>query len=174
MRSGLVQIGAWAVATGAAVALSWYGVHTVLTEAGFERPQAVPLPSATAEAPASLPAATSAAATGEPVSPSPSSSSAPPSPSAAPTLPSPIRTASPVKSASPSSVRSYLVPGGRVALDIHPDRAELVSATPDAGWQMQVWNGDHWMRIDFSKDDKANSVFVTWNGHPPQVQTVEN
>ncbi|PBC79603.1 hypothetical protein BX265_4413 [Streptomyces sp. TLI_235] len=172
MRSGLVQIGAWAVATGAAVALSWYGVHTVLTEAGFERPQAVPLPSATAEAPASLPAATSAAATGEPVSPSPSPSSAPPSLSAAPTLPSPIRTASPVKSASPSSVRSYLVPGGRVALDIHPDQAELVSATPDAGWQMQVWNGDHWMRIDFSKDDKANSVFVTWNGHPPDVQTV--
>ncbi|GAA1079957.1 MULTISPECIES: hypothetical protein [Kitasatospora] len=179
MRSGLVQIGAWAVATGAAVALSWYGVHTVLTEAGFERPQAVPLPSSTTQAAASLPPAASATDSGEepgstaPADPSPSASSAPPSPSAAPTLPSPIRSASPtVKPPSPSSVRSYLVPGGRVALDIHPDRADLVSATPDAGWQVQVWNGDHWMRIDFSKDDKANSVFVTWNGHPPDVQTV--
>ncbi|MEV6206018.1 hypothetical protein [Kitasatospora sp. NPDC051914] len=172
MRSGLVQIGAWAVATGAAVALSWWGVHTVLSEAGFERPQAVPLPSAAvagmSNPPSPVVETTVTAPEPTPSADSPSAGS----PSASPTLPSPVRTASPKKSASPSSVRSYLVPGGRVALDIHPDRAELVSATPDPGWQMQVWNGDHWMRIDFSKDNSANSVFVTWNGHPPDVQTV--
>ncbi|MGW2548039.1 hypothetical protein ACWC5I_46045, partial [Kitasatospora sp. NPDC001574] len=45
MRNGLVQLGAWAAATGAAVALSWFGVHAVLTGAAFEQPTALPLPS---------------------------------------------------------------------------------------------------------------------------------
>ncbi|MGF1431161.1 hypothetical protein ACQRUO_32290, partial [Kitasatospora sp. LaBMicrA B282] len=73
---------------------------------------------------------------------------------------------------SPGTVRSYLVPGGRVALDMQPADAELVSATPDPGWQMQMWNGDQWLRIDFTHGNSTNSVFVTWNGHPPDVQTV--
>ncbi|MFD9127844.1 hypothetical protein [Kitasatospora sp. NPDC059571] len=170
MRSGLVQVGAWAVATGAAVALSWYGVHAVLADAAFEHPRAVPLPTASAtpvpDPPSPVSDDPSVTVTAQDPSPSPSASSS----SAAPS-PSPSRT-KPQRPPSPSSVRSYLVPGGRVALDIHPDRADLVSATPDAGWQMQVWNGDQWMRIDFTKDGSANSVFVTWNGHPPDVQTV--
>lgn len=68
-------------------------------------------------------------------------------------------------------MKSYPVPGGKVALDIRPDKASLVSATPDPGWQMQVWNGDQWMRVDFTKGEQANSVFVYWNGHPPVVET---
>ncbi|MEU6237374.1 hypothetical protein [Kitasatospora sp. NPDC047058] len=71
-----------------------------------------------------------------------------------------------------SSVSSYPVPGGRVALDLRADSASLVSATPDPGWQMQVWNGPQWLRVDFTKGAQANSVFVTWNGHPPTVETV--
>jgi hypothetical protein len=69
-------------------------------------------------------------------------------------------------------VHSYLMPGGRVALDLQPASAELVSATPEAGWQMQVWHGDRWMRIDFSREGTVNSVFVTWNDHEPDVQIV--
>lgn len=49
MRNGLVQLGAWAAATGAAVALSWLGVHAVLTGAAFEQPTALPLPSPRAD-----------------------------------------------------------------------------------------------------------------------------
>ncbi|MBO1419610.1 hypothetical protein J0670_34020, partial [Streptomyces sp. FH025] len=49
MRNGLVQLGAWAAATGAAVALSWLGVHAVLTGAAFEQPTALPLPSPKAD-----------------------------------------------------------------------------------------------------------------------------
>lgn len=180
MRNGLVQLGAWAAATGAAVALSWYGVHAVLSEAAVDRPQAVPLPTAPAAALPSLPPAASGVAASPSGEHRPSPSPSPPAASTAttqsgpPTVPSPIRSqaASSKRSATPSTVRSYLVPGGRVALDIRPDSAELVSATPDTGWQMQVWNGDHWMRIDFTKDGAANSVFVTWNGHAPDVQTV--
>ncbi|MFC8450764.1 hypothetical protein [Kitasatospora sp. NPDC057223] len=180
MRNGLVQLGAWAAATGAAVALSWLGVHAVLTGAAFERPKALPLPSpaaarasaeksavalqTTAGAPATTPASTP---TPTPTpSPSPSHGATTPRPASASSSPSPRR-------ATPSStVHSYLMPGGRVALDLQPASAELVSATPEAGWQMQVWHGDRWMRIDFSREGTVNSVFVTWNDHEPDVQIV--
>ncbi len=69
-------------------------------------------------------------------------------------------------------VHSYILPGGRVALDLRAHDAELVSATPEAGWAMQVWHGDQWMRIVFSKDDRASQVYVTWNGYQPDVQVV--
>lgn len=163
MRNGLVQLGAWTAATGAAVALSWLGVHAVLTDAAFEQPSAMPLPTA----PASVPASDAPSVPAPP----PSSSPAPAVSSASPTA---AATPTPATSRKPStaSVKSYRVPGGRVALDMQPASAELVSATPDQGWQMQLWQGDKWLRVDFSKDGSTNSVFATWNGHHPDVQTV--
>ncbi|MEV4558977.1 hypothetical protein AB0K51_18580 [Kitasatospora sp. NPDC049285] len=171
MRSGLVKLGAWTAATGAAVALSWLGVHAVLADTVFDEPVAVPLPTAgTAQTrdapPPTLAPATSAAADATTAAPSPD-----PDPDPTPSAPS--RTPAVKRSPSPTtSVHSYLVPGGRVALDLRATEAELVSATPETGWGMQVWHGDQWMRIDFSKDGRTSSVFVTWNGHPPDVQTV--
>ncbi|MEV7772650.1 hypothetical protein [Kitasatospora sp. NPDC086791] len=175
MRNGLVQLGAWAAATGAAVALSWLGVHAVLTGAAFERPTALPLPSPKADgapsSPTPLPepprSAAQSATPAQPASPpaTPTRGAAP-----APTAPPPTRRPTPTPTAT-STVKSYPIPGGKVALDLKPDQASLVSATPDPGWQMQVWNGPQWIRIDFTKDDQANSVFVYWNGHPPVVET---
>ncbi len=169
MRNGLVQLGAWTAATGAAVALSWLGVHAVLTDAAFEQPSALPLPSAavrtsdTPSAPVPPPASTA----------TPTPGSAGPTPAAATT---PVARASKKPTTAPASptasVKSFRVPGGRVALDMQPTTAELVSATPDQGWQMQLWQGDQWLRVDFSKDGSTNSVFATWNGHHPDVQTV--
>ncbi|GAA2091588.1 hypothetical protein GCM10009759_16420 [Kitasatospora saccharophila] len=74
-------------------------------------------------------------------------------------------------SSPPSTVHSYPVLGGRVALDQRPTEAKLVSAVPEAGWSVQVWHGDQWMQINFSKDDRASVVMVSWNDHPPTVQT---
>ncbi|PYC84408.1 hypothetical protein C7C46_07955 [Streptomyces tateyamensis] len=181
MRSGLVQTGAWAVATTAAVLLSWLGVSSVLSDAAFDPPATLALPgSATPAASGGVGTSSPDATLPDPPSDPPSGTA--PSPSTPPRSASPARrttgptggAAQPQQPAQPqaSTVHSYLVPGGRVALDEHPDRADLVSATPDAGWQMQMWNGDQWMRIDFSRDGATNSVFVTWNGHAPDVQTV--
>jgi hypothetical protein len=192
MRSGLVQTGAWALATTAGVVLSWLGVSSVLSESAFDPPRALPLPVSSLALPATAPSSPPAG----PANPAPSSLPAQPAQPApahpaapATTRPTPAQPVAPVAaSTSPSSpsspssptgttaatgsVHSYLVPGGRVALDMQPDSAELVSATPDPGWQMQMWNGDQWLRIDFSQGSATNSVFVTWNGHPPDVQTV--
>ncbi|GAA1984336.1 hypothetical protein [Kitasatospora viridis] len=185
MRSGLVQTGAWAVATTAAVLLSWLGVNAVLSDSAFEPPAALPLRHSPSAAPTTVPG--TPAAPGAPLAPQPGQE--PPTPPAAlqsaPTgghstppaatrRPATAAASTPAAGGGTGTVRSYLVPGGRVALDMHPDSAELVSAVPDPGWQMQMWNGDQWMRIDFSQGQSTNSVFVTWNGHAPDVQTVVN
>ncbi|MFI9273613.1 hypothetical protein ACIGXM_23280 [Kitasatospora sp. NPDC052896] len=234
MRSGLVQTGAWAAATGAAVLLSWLGVSSVLSDSAFGPARTLPLPSVAVQSlgvavsataggptpakPSSPPARRGAGpepgrpavGVGHPAAPSPpapgpsATGGRPPGPTASP---SPTVSQSPVPGATgtadpddpdgpddpffpgdpgdpddpgipdgqspdPTAVHSYLVPGGRVALDVGTDSADLVSAAPDGGWQMQVWHGDEWLRIDFSRGDDADSVYVTWNGHPPAVQTV--
>ncbi|MFE2597840.1 hypothetical protein ACFXCZ_15290 [Streptomyces sp. NPDC059396] len=189
MRRGLVHAMAWSLATGAAVTLSWWGVRTVMTGTAYDPPRAL-----------TLPTDSSANSTARPPSPLVSSTQRPPSPSATPSppakprtpkaaTPTPAETATdghpPAQYPSPGAtepstagseppesgtVKSYTVDGGRVAFDIGPASAELVSATPDAGWQMQVWTQPTWIRVTFTQDGREVSVFCVWNGHPPMVQ----
>ncbi|MFD0269227.1 hypothetical protein ACFVGY_22045 [Streptomyces sp. NPDC127106] len=184
MHRGLVHAFAWTLATGAAVTLSWWGVHTVMSGTAYDPPLAVPLASKP------LPSSTHGAGAGGSSSPNPSASASPsPSPSAS-TSASPAAEASSAKpspkasqGARPSgeqgaggaggTVKAYTVNGGRVVFDLGATSADLVSATPDAGWQMQVWKQPFWIRVTFTKGDKEMSVFCTWNGHPPLVETYE-
>jgi hypothetical protein len=164
-------------ATSAAVALSWFSVHSVLTGTVYDPPRALPItngqPSAAGglwDPPSSSSSSTrrpSARATSHPAkSPSPSRERRGAAESArrSEAAPSPEYTA---------DVRSYTVQGGRVALDLGPDWAELVSATPYKGWSVKVWDEQQWIRVDFSQGNDTSSVFCTWNGHPPTVQKVE-
>ncbi|WP_030029953.1 hypothetical protein [Streptomyces sp. TN58] len=179
MQRGLVHAMAWMLATGAAVTLCWWGVHTVMSGTAYDPPLAVPL----AAQPPSSPAP------GAQPSNSPSQSpSAPPSESPDPSA-SPAAGASPDKpsqkpSASPEErqraggqdagkVQAYPVSGGRVAFSLGASSAELVSATPAAGWRMQVWKQDFWIRVTFTRDGREVSVFCTWHDHPPMVETVD-
>src|SRR3954466_11122152 len=43
MRRGLVHVLAWSLATGAAVTLSWWGVHTVMAGTAYDPPRALPV-----------------------------------------------------------------------------------------------------------------------------------
>ena len=167
--------GAWLAATSGAVALSWFGVHSVLTGTAYDPPRALPV-TGNARQP------TDGTSSSDPVT----SSTSRPKPSATSnpsTTPSGNASAantpaSPAKSprSSPSragEVRSYSLQGGRVALELGPTWAKLVSATPNDGYQMQVWEEAEWIRVDFSTATHTSSLFCTWNGHPPAVQTVE-
>ncbi|MGK5732075.1 hypothetical protein [Streptomyces sp. URMC 124] len=179
VRRGIMQALAWALATAAAMAVSWYGVRTVLAGTAYEPPRALPI------------SGTATPAIGEPAS-----SSRPPAPSA-PGTPSPsgrqltppapdpssrgadggtaaAQDAGPPPQPAPGEVKSYPVRGGRAVFDLGESSAALVSATPEEGWQMRVWKQSAWIRVDFMAGTKTTSVFVTWNGHPPRVQTVEN
>ncbi|WP_405729800.1 hypothetical protein OG607_29140 [Streptomyces sp. NBC_01537] len=163
MRKGLAHAGAWLMATSAAVAMSWFGVHHVLTGTAYDPPRALPISNVQAS-----------------LTPSPTvTSSAPQTPARTP-KPTPTRSVaasvSAYASASADNVHSYSSQGGRVVLSLGSSYATLVSATPNSGWRMQVWKQDEWIRVTFTagSNTAASTVFCTWNGHPPQVQTYDN
>ncbi|WP_406182979.1 hypothetical protein [Streptomyces sp. NBC_01006] len=180
MHRGLVHALAWTLATGAAVTLSWWGVHTVMSGTAYDPPLAVPLTtqplsSSThrAAAPSPPPAsdAPSPSAASPSASPSAGASSSKPPQKAAP--PSPRQDEQRGDGGDQGDVKAYPVTGGRVVFDLGTSSAELVSATPDAGWQMQVWKQPYWIRVTFTKAGREMSVFCTWNDHPPMVETYE-
>ncbi|MDQ0796232.1 hypothetical protein [Streptomyces sp. B1I3] len=186
MQRGFVHATAWLLATGAAVTLSWWGVHTVMSGTAYDPPRAVPVSvgagsvdgvratdapvsSSTHSALPSPSPSVTASRAGTSPSPRPSRrpSSRPPSESAGPA-------GSPAPAAGSGEVKSYPTRGGRVVLELTDDAAKLVSATPEQGWSMQVWTTGQWIRVDFGDGAGATvSVFCTWNGHPPTVQVVD-
>jgi hypothetical protein len=66
------------------------------------------------------------------------------------------------------------VPGGQVVMDLSATQATLVSATPANGYSVQTWQETGWLRVDFSNASGTSTVFATWNGHPPTVQTYQS
>ncbi|KIF01522.1 hypothetical protein PL81_35115 [Streptomyces sp. RSD-27] len=185
MRRGLVHAVAWVVATAAAVTLSWWGVHTVMSGTAYDPPLAVPLTtrppaSATrgAEPPPPGPSGSASPSPSASGSPSPSAPAASPSPSAKPKSPPPSGQQRPYpdgggQGSGSGGVKGYSVSGGRVVFDLGASSAALVSATPEAGWRVQVWKQDFWIRVTFTRDGREVSVFCTWHDHPPAVETVE-
>jgi hypothetical protein len=157
MRRGLVLVLAWLLATGAAVTLSWWGVHTVMTGTAYDPPRALPITAADATTQESKPLA----------SPTPR-----PTPSATPS-PSPSRRPAATPTPSPTAsgrVKSYDTDGGRAVFDLGRTSATLVSATPGTGWSMQVWKTESWIRVEFGSGADRVSVFCTWHDGPPRVE----
>lgn len=174
MRRGLVHALAWSLATGAAVTLSWWGVHTVLAGTVYDPPRALPIPSGTSGPDTSSIGAPTSAATPSAPAPTatPSASGSPSKPPATP--PAPPRQATATKSpTSGGSVKSYGTDGGRAVFDLGPSSAELVNATPESGWQMQVWKQATWIRVTFTKDGREISVFCLWHDSAPRVEIDE-
>ncbi|WP_030877873.1 hypothetical protein [Streptomyces sp. NRRL S-1868] len=179
LRPGWVHAGAWTLATGAAVTLSWFGVHTVLAGTAYDPPRALPvhdMPSPRADPQSS--------STHRPKPPSPT-------PTPTPTREQPRKPAGdekkdrtheaappPSRSPSPSrtppssgSVRGATVPGGRAVFDLGSSSASLVSATPDEGWNMRIWNTPDWIRVTFTNGDTQSSVFCRWDASQPRIET---
>ncbi|WP_414168364.1 hypothetical protein ACMATS_17280 [Streptoverticillium reticulum] len=197
MRRTLISVLSWSLATTAAAALSWWSVRTVMAGTAYDEPGAVPLTSsdrAAAGSPSPLPglpggrgttpAPTATDASGSPLPGGPPSrqpsgaATAPgngstPRPGrgdgTAPDATDPSPPAPPAPPAAPGKVEAYDVTGGRVVLELHADSAQLVSATPAPGWQMQHWKQDKWIRVMFSRGEDAVSVFCTWHDHAPMV-----
>ncbi|OPF77752.1 hypothetical protein VT50_0220950 [Streptomyces antioxidans] len=194
MQRGLVQCLAWVLATGAAVTLSWYGVRTVLTGTAYDPPRALPITDGSGSANGAWSSSThrpkppSSSATSPSPPPSPSSPSPPGADAGSgggkdkgsdaagrtrkPTQP-PSRRDSPRPEES-GEVRSYPAKGGRAVFDIRAASADLVSATPDGGWQMQVWKQSEWIRVDFVSGADTTTIFCTWHDGPPQVRIDEH
>ncbi|GAA2432934.1 hypothetical protein GCM10010405_14950 [Streptomyces macrosporus] len=71
-------------------------------------------------------------------------------------------------------MESHNLRGGRVAFDLGPDSATLVSATPHAGWEMRVWKESRWIRVTFTRGEEASSVFCVWHDTAPRVMVDEH
>ncbi|MFF1544634.1 hypothetical protein [Streptomyces sp. NPDC058291] len=170
MRRGLVHVLAWSLATGAAVTLSWWGVHTVMAGTVYDPPRALPLTAADASTrePAPLASSTSPPAPSASASPRPSRTAAPAPSKTATAGSSPTASAS--SATAGSTVRSYDTDGGRAVFDLGRTSATLVSATPGAGWSMQVWKTESWIRVEFASGADRVSVFCTWHDGPPRVE----
>ncbi|MGV9287716.1 hypothetical protein [Streptomyces sp. NPDC003719] len=186
MRRGLVHVLAWLLATGAAVTLSWWGVHTVMAGTAYDAPRALPVTAAdaavrdTAGPRASEPSVSSTRRPSPSGSPSAGPSDGPsvtPSRTPGETGPAPSRPAPATTPAGPGPsptasgrVRSYETDGGRAVFDLGTSSASLVSATPGAGWSMQVWKTESWIRVEFTSGADRVSVFCTWHDGPPRVE----
>ncbi|MFI7391534.1 hypothetical protein [Streptomyces tendae] len=186
MRRGLVHVIAWLLATGAAVTLSWWGVHTVMAGTAYDAPRALPITAADASvrdgesdggesgAGDSLASSTSrpSPSPSDSASPTPSRTSREPGPAPSRTAPSSTPPADPASPAPDTSgrVRSYDTDGGRAVFDLGTSSASLVSATPGAGWSMQVWKTESWIRVEFTSGADRVSVFCTWHDGPPRVE----
>ncbi|MFF3015341.1 hypothetical protein [Streptomyces sp. NPDC057939] len=176
---------AWILATAAAVTLSWWGVRTVMSGTAYDPPLAVPLttpplssstqgtvaPGSPSASPSSSPPASSSPSASPSASPSgsPSDPPADSAPAAGPKSP-PVGAGPSRGSDTTGRVKGYSVTGGRVVLDLGTDSAELVSATPEAGWRMQVWKQELWIRVTFTRDGRESSVFCTWHDSAPRVE----
>ncbi|MGV9451187.1 hypothetical protein [Streptomyces sp. NPDC003635] len=169
MRRGLVHALAWSLATGAAVTLSWWGVHTVMAGTAYDPPRALPIAAADATTQESKPLASSTRR-GTPSAGPTKSPSAKPSPT---DTPGPTGTPSRAPDPSPTTsgqVKSYDTDGGRVVFDLGETSATLVSATPGTGWSMQVWKTESWIRVEFARGADRVSVFCTWHDSAPRVE----
>lgn len=191
MRRALVHTAGWLAATTAAVAVSWHGVHTMLSGTAYDPPQALPISvqnSGSPLPPTAMGPTPAASASVPSESPSPEEDdktpSTPPTPSRATSSPKqPQQGDPPVEQQVPpppapepnqeytGQVQSKAVEGGQVAFEMGPDWAKLVSATPESGWAMTVWEQPTWIRVDFVKDNITWSVFCVWNEQPPQIDT---
>ncbi|MBO1334231.1 hypothetical protein [Streptomyces sp. VRA16 Mangrove soil] len=175
MRRGLVHVVAWLLATGAAVTLSWWGVHTVMAGTAYDPPRAFSVTDPGGDEDGAAPSLASSTHRPEP-SPSRSASAASPtrSKSASPSRTTPSAPPAPTSTAPTSSssgtVKSYATDGGRAVFDLGATSATLVSATPGAGWSVQVWRQPTWIRVEFTSGTDKVSVFCTWHDHKPTVE----
>lgn len=169
MRRGLVHVLAWSLATGAAVTLSWWGVHTVMAGTAYDPPRALPITAGDATTQEAKPLASST----ERAKPSKSPSSKAPENPEPSSTPSKTPGASPSPSSSGASsgqVKSYDTEGGRAVFALGKTSATLVSATPASGWSMQVWKTETWIRVEYASGADRVSVFCTWHDSAPKVQ----
>lgn len=164
MRSPTFAL-AWLAATAAAVAVSWLGVRTVVHDAVLSPPElAVPASPLATGSPPPIPPSTTTTTTVPPTTTSIQPATTTGTTTTTTTTPPPTS----------SNVHSYAVRGGEVVLSLGPASATLVSATPANGFAVQEWQENGWLRVDFSAPSGTSSLFATWNGHPPAVQTFES
>ncbi|MGW5264428.1 hypothetical protein ACWEQG_25925 [Microbispora sp. NPDC004025] len=98
--------------------------------------------------------------------------SAQPAGPAASAEPSP--TARPRGTSGGESLHTFTLKGGRATIAVTSRDCRVVTATPNDGYEVKVWETDQWLRIAFLRGIHESSAFCTWNALPPRLDTYEN
>ncbi|MFI0354077.1 hypothetical protein [Actinomadura sp. 9N407] len=172
MRRAMSYVAPWAMVTALAVALSWLGVRDVVRGAISDRSSPPPVSGPVIHASPTPPASVGTAA----ARPSPREQET----ASGTAAPSPRPSKRPERDGDrgadrerPGNVRSYSTRGGRAALAISDRRVQLVSATPNAGYETRVTKAEGWLRVDFIDDHRTSSVIASFYQHAPTVEIYE-
>jgi hypothetical protein len=167
---GSLSVGVWVLATSTAVGVSWLSVRSALVGAAPVAVPAVEMPTTTA-------VATTPAAPPSTSGPGVAATLTRPSTSPVTTRQAVATTAATSATTTTSAagqISRYPSAGGVVVLSLTSTAATLVSATPAAGYSVNVWHGTDWLRVDFSSTAATWTVLASWNGHAPSVQTYQS
>ncbi|GLX07954.1 hypothetical protein Misp03_48800 [Microbispora sp. NBRC 16548] len=194
---------AWCGATALAVGVSWLGVRDVLRSAILDEAPLAPVvavaaplsasPGVPAPTPRGTPDGGASGGTSEEPSEEPPAHRSPSRPTATPVrtartspAPRPARATRPARSAEPSptarqrkaadgeSLHTFTLKGGRATIAVTSADCRVVTATPNDGYEVKVWEADQWLRVAFLRDTHESSAFCTWNALPPRLDTYEN
>ncbi|GII56436.1 hypothetical protein Pth03_48250 [Planotetraspora thailandica] len=174
---------AWCGATALAVGISWLGVRDVLRSTAMDETPRAPLvadaPSGSGEVggtsrplpPADASADASAGGDRESPAPVPSVRHArAPSPHPTPR----VAAKAPTKPAPDESLHTFSLKGGRATIAVTAGDCRVVTATPNDGYELKVWETSSWLRVAFLQAPHESSAFCTWNALPPRLDTYEN
>ncbi|MEV4459747.1 hypothetical protein [Microbispora sp. NPDC049633] len=132
-------------------------------------------PSSSAPSASGRPSPSRAPATATPTrtspAPRPARSTQPAGPAAS-AEPSP--TARPRRTSGGESLHTFTLKGGRATVAVTSRDCRVVTATPNDGYEVKVWETDQWLRIAFLRGIHESSAFCTWNALPPRLDTYEN
>lgn len=78
------------------------------------------------------------------------------------------------KAADGESLHTFTLKGGRATIAVTSADCRVVTATPNDGYEVKVWETDQWLRVAFLRDAHESSAFCTWNALPPRLDTYEN
>lgn len=162
MRRRLGYLLAWATATAVAVGGSWVGLQPLLDAAVAQRPPSLSA-SQLRQAVATPQPTPSAAPTPTPTPTAVPSPTVPPAPSPTPTAGTgwePVRGGQAVQ-------RTFVLQGGEAVFRVSHRRVEVVSHTPDRGYEASV---NQWARdsviVSFESPEHTSRVWVMWRNGP--------
>ncbi|MEU8272760.1 hypothetical protein ACFYOK_19235 [Microbispora bryophytorum] len=78
------------------------------------------------------------------------------------------------KAAGGESLHTFTLEGGRATIAVSSADCRVVTATPNDGYEVKVWEADQWLRVAFLRDTHESSAFCVWNTLPPRLDTYEN
>ncbi|GAA4206729.1 hypothetical protein GCM10023074_47690 [Microbispora amethystogenes] len=71
------------------------------------------------------------------------------------------------------TLHTFTLKGGRATIAVTSRDCRVVTATPNEGYQVKVWEEEQWLRVAFLREVHESSAFCAWNALPPRLDTYE-